>query len=113
MEKDIKHQKESKSPYESVDKLYENQLQSWKKLAELQLEFAGLWQEYCNACFQRLSAAKDVSDLYAIEAGLSAEYGNKFTECSRKAFEAISETQQEMMGCFSSPENLFQSMFTD
>ena len=113
MDRKTKNQKDSKSAYETVDKFCQDQMQTWKNLAELQLEFAQLWQDYCNACLQRLSAAKDVSDLYAIEAGLSAEYGSKFADCSRKAFEAISGSQQEMMAYFTSPESLFRSMFMD
>lgn len=113
MDKETKQQKDTKLPYESAEKFCQNQLQTWKKIAELQLEFARLWQDYCNASVQRLSDARDVSDLYAIEAGLSTEYGSKFAEYSRKAFEVISDSQQDMMECFATPEKLFRSMFTN
>ena len=108
MDKETKQQKDTKLPYESAEKFCQNQLQTWKKIAELQLEFARLWQDYCNASVQRLSDARDVSDLYAIEAGLSTEYGSKFAEYSRKAFEVISDSQQDMMECFATPEKLLE-----
>jgi len=119
VDREIKHQKdsklpkESKLPTESVDKFCQNQLQTWKKLAEVQLDFSRLWVDYCNACCQRMSGAKDIADLYAIEAGLSTEFGSRFAECSRKALETISVSQQELMGCFTSPESIFRSMFMD
>ena len=111
MDRKTKTQKDSKSTYETVDKFCQDQMQTWKNLAELQLEFAQLWQDYCGACFQRLSAAKDVSELYAIEAGLAAEYGSRFANCSRKVFEAVSDSQQEVMEYLTSPESLFRPMF--
>jgi CRISPR/Cas system-associated endonuclease Cas1 len=113
MERKAKNQKDPNLPYEAVDKFCQEQLENWKNLAEVQLEFAQLWQDYCNACFQRMSSAKSITDLYAIEAGLSTEYGSKFAECSRKAFESISGSQQELMESFANPESLFRSMFMD
>ena len=113
MDRKTRNKKEPKLAHETIGNFCEEQLQTWKNLAGLQLEFAQLWQDYCNACFQRMSTAKSITDLYAIEAGLSAEYGSKFAECSRKAFETISGSQQELMESFANPESLFRSMFMD
>jgi|GEM_PF-5743604 len=84
---------------EAFDEMFQIQLRTWKHLADVQMKFVNLWQEYLNSSFQRVPNARTVSDLVAIESGLSAEFGNRFSECSNEAIEAISKAQQELLSC--------------
>lgn len=95
--------------YKAFNDLYQIQFKAWKHLADIQMNYMNLWQDYMNSCFQRVPNAKSVSDLVAIESGLTAEYGNKFAECSKDAINTISGAQQEFMTCLEQ-ENMVNPM---
>ena len=85
--------------YKAFNDLYQVQFKLWKHLADIQMNYVTLWQDYVNSVFQRVPGAKSVSDLVAIESGLNAEYGNKFAECSKDAINTLSEAQHDLMTC--------------
>jgi len=94
--------------YDAINKYYQIQSQAWQDVAELQLHFANLWQECLNAHFQRISAAKSLTDLLAAESGLVTEYSAKFSEDLRQFLETLSKTQREFMDCFNQSEELYR-----
>ena len=99
MDKTATPNKAANASIKAFNNIYQIQARTWKQMADIQMNYLNLWQEYLNSCFQRVPTAKNVSDLVAIESGLTAEYGNKFAECSKEALNALSDAQQEMMTC--------------
>jgi hypothetical protein len=97
MDKESESQTPEKSAYQAFDELFRIQFETWKHIADVQMKFVNLWQDYLNSSFQRVPNARTFSDLVAIESGLTAEYGNKFSEYSKEAMKTISEAQKEMM----------------
>ena len=95
--------------YKAFNDLYQVQLKMCKHLADIQVKYMTLWQDYLNSSFQRVPGAKTVADLVAIESGLNAEYGNKFAECSKDAINTLSDAQQELMTCLEK-ENMMTPM---
>jgi len=111
MDKETERETPEKSANQAFDELFQIQFQTWKHLADVQMNFVNLWQDYMTSCFQRVPNARTVSDLVAIESGLTAEYGNKFSEYSKEAVKTICEAQKEMMARLED-ENLIAPMFT-
>lgn len=99
MEKETQNTESEQATAQAFDEMLQIQLRTWKHLSDVQMKFVNLWQEYLNSSFQRVPSARSVSDLVAIESGLSAEFGNRFSECSNEAIEAISTAQQEILSC--------------
>jgi ferritin-like metal-binding protein YciE len=104
MEKETGGKKAVNTAFKAFNDVYQVQSKTWKHLADIQMNYVNLWQEYLNSCFQRVPTAKNMSDLVAIESGLTAEYGNKFAECSKDAITTISDAQQELMSCIDREE---------
>ena len=109
MDNETATESKADTAYKAFNDLYEIQFKAWKHLADIQMNYVNLWQDYMNSCMQRVPTAKSMSDLVAIESGLTAEYGNKFAECSREAITTISDAQQEVMSCLDQ-ENMINPM---
>jgi len=97
----------SNATFDAINKYCQVQFQAWKDLAELQVHFANLWQECLNAYIQRMSTAKNLTDLFAAESGLATEYSAKFSEDIRQLFETLAGTQRELIECFNKSGELY------
>lgn len=95
---------------QAIGDLYQSNLSTLKELIDIEVDYANLWQDYMKAQIDRLSTAKEISDVMAIESGLTAEYSNKFSETGRRLLETVSGAMEKQMECLNMPadiENLF------
>lgn len=96
---------------DAFNRCFQIQMQSWKELLELQLHSAGLAQECANSCLQRLSTARNITDLMATESGLAAEYSTKFSGEVRHFYDTLSKSQQQLMECINQSGDMCQDLF--
>ncbi len=82
---------------------YHSNLDLIKEMMDIEFKYANIWQDYLNAQMDRLSSAKEMSDVVAIEAGLATEYTNKFAKTNRELYDAISETVLKQMEVLNVP----------
>ncbi len=95
--------------YEAMNGLCKENQDILKEMIDIEFNYSNLWREYLTAQVERLSKAKDISDVMATESGLATEYTNKFTEANRRYYETVSEAMQGQMKHFRfpvAPENL-------
>ena len=89
---------------------YHSNLDLIKEMMDIEFKYANIWQDYLNAQMERLSTAKELSDVPAIEAGLATEYTNKFARTNRELYDAISEAVLKQMEVLNVPVDV-QNMF--
>ena len=82
---------------ENFEKYCQKNLETFKEVIDLGFKYGSLWQEYLSEQMQRLSNAKDLSDVIATESGLATEYTAKFNETGRRLYEIVSESMTEQM----------------
>lgn len=97
---------------QSMEDLFQSNLDTLKELIDIELDYANLWQEYMKAQMDRLSTAKEISDVMAIESGLTAEYTNKFSETGRRLVETVSGAMEKQMKSLNMPAD-FESLLPD
>lgn len=87
----------------TLDELCQSNLEILKSFMDVQSNYTGLWQEYLTAQMDRLSTAKDLSDVMATESGLTAEYTSKFSDANQRLYEAIAEAMEKQKSCLNIP----------
>ncbi len=93
-------------------KALENNMEAWKEIMDLSFRYSSLWQEYFNSQTQRLSTAKDISDVIATESGLAAEYSQKFNETNQRLYETITKSLEQQMSGLNLPTDMdIKNMF--
>ena len=91
---------------EALENYYQTNLDAWREIMELSFKYNTLWQEYFNSQTQRLSTAKDMSDVIATESGLATEYASKFNETNRRLYETITKSMEKQMNCLNLPTDM-------
>lgn len=86
--------------------LCQSSLDTLRAVIDIEVDCANLWQEYLKAQIDRLSTAKEISDVMAIESGLTSEYTNKFSETSRRFYETVSGVMEKQMQCLNMPADV-------
>jgi phasin protein len=94
---------------EKMNELCEANMDIFKSFLDVQSNYTNLWQEYMNAQMERLSTAKNMSDVMATESGLAAEYTSKFTDANQRLCEAIAEAVEKQKSCLNIPVD-FEAM---
>ena len=87
----------------TLDELCQSNLEILKSFIDVQSNYSDLWQEYLNAQMDRLSTAKNISDVMATESGLATEYTSKFSEANQRLYEAVAEAMEKQKACLNIP----------
>lgn len=80
----------NRSVFEAVEQLTEANSQTWEKLVNAQLELTGILYEASAKQFRTWSDAKDFRELFAAQAKLTEEYGDKVVNNARQQVTIVS-----------------------
>ena len=88
---------------EALDSICDTNINFLKNIVDIQFNYLNLWHDFVNTQLERLSTAKEISDLSAVESGIATEFSNKLSEINNRLYGCVWKAMEKQMEYYNLP----------